>query len=101
VTNAVRHADARSIRVDVQFEAERVELRVRDDGRGFDAEEAARRRGDHFGLLGIQERARAVGGELAVTTAPGQGTEVVCRLPYHSRVDPGETTGDDIEGISL
>ena len=101
VTNAVRHAEARSINVDVQFEAEAVRLRVKDDGRGFDAEETARRRGDHFGLMGIQERARAMGGQLQITTAPGSGTEVVCELPYHSRVDPGEVMLDDTEGIGL
>jgi ligand-binding sensor domain-containing protein/two-component sensor histidine kinase len=101
ITNAVRHAEARSIAVDVQFGDDDVRLCVKDDGRGFDAEERARRRGDHFGLLGIEERARAVGGELRVTTAPGQGTEIVCRLPYHSRVKPAEGVAEDGEGIRL
>jgi ligand-binding sensor domain-containing protein/two-component sensor histidine kinase len=101
VTNAVRHAEARSIAVDVAFEDDGVRLRVTDDGRGFDAEERARRRGDHFGLIGIEERARALGGDLRVTTAPGQGTEVVCRLPYHSPVEAAETAGEDGEGPAL
>jgi signal transduction histidine kinase len=101
ITNAVRHAEAHSIAVDVSFGDEDVRLCVKDDGRGFDAEERARRRGDHFGLLGIKERARALGGELQVTTAPGQGTEVTCRLPYHSPVEPVEATADDGEGIGL
>ena len=101
ITNAVRHAEAHSIAVDVSFGDEDVRLCVKDDGRGFDADERARRRGDHFGLLGIKERARALGGELQVTTAPGQGTEVTCRLPYHSPVEPVEATADDGEGIGL
>jgi two-component system, NarL family, sensor histidine kinase DegS len=101
VTNAVRHAEARTIQVDVEFAEDGVQLRVKDDGRGFDAEETARRRGDHFGLVGIQERARAMGGELHITTGHGQGTEVVCRLPYYSRADPGEAPSEDGEGIGL
>jgi signal transduction histidine kinase/ligand-binding sensor domain-containing protein len=101
VTNAVRHADARRITIELAFEPDAVQLRVQDDGCGFDAEEQARRRGAHFGLTGISERARAVGGEVRLTTAPGRGTEVVCHLPYHSRVDLSEAASDDVEGISL
>jgi signal transduction histidine kinase len=101
VTNAVRHAEAHRIAVEVEFADEGLRLRVADDGRGFDLEEKSRRRGDHFGLLGIEERVHAVGGELKVTTAPGRGTEIVCRLPYHSQGDPAETAAEDVEGTSL
>jgi signal transduction histidine kinase len=101
VTNAVRHAEARHIAVEVEFGDTAVHLRVTDDGRGFDLEEKLRRRGDHFGLVGIQERVHAVGGEVNVHTAPGQGTAIVCRLPYHSRTDLAGAAGEDVEGTSL
>jgi signal transduction histidine kinase/streptogramin lyase len=99
VTNAVRHAGARRITVALHFDSDDVRLTVRDDGRGFDPETSRERpRGDHFGLAGISERTRSLGGELRLETRPGAGTEIDCRLPYdHSEV-PGS---DTIEGVSL
>ena len=84
VSNAAHHAAATRIRVVLEFEEDHVRLRVRDDGRGFDAEAELRRSGvDRFGLLGMTERARTLGGVLAVTSRPGEGAAVECRLPYH------------------
>ena len=82
VTNAVRHSEASRIDVAVRFDDDGVHLRVHDDGRGFDPAAASPRRGDHFGLLGMAERAQVMRGELHVRSRPGAGTEVDCRLPY-------------------
>jgi signal transduction histidine kinase len=105
VTNAVRHSEARTIRVDVRFDADALRLRVTDDGRGFDpSARLAHGEGGHFGLVGIAERARAMGGELQVVSRPGQGTEIACRLPYRCRmVDPFEllSGGTPEEEVSL
>ena len=97
VTNAVRHASARTIQVDLSFDSEALSLRVRDDGRGFDPEAPLDHRGgNHLGLMGITERAQAMGGELHLSSRVGEGTEVLCRLPYQCRMaDPFE------EGASL
>lgn len=97
VTNAVRHAEARTIQVDLCFDPEALSLRVRDDGRGFDPEAPIDHSGgSHLGLLGISERAQAMGGEFRLSSRLGEGTEIVCRLPYHCRMaDPFE------EGASL
>jgi signal transduction histidine kinase len=54
-------------------------LRVRDDGRGFD--HTQRQHGEHFGLLGMQERARLVGGELTIHSTLEKGTTVVLMIP--------------------
>ena len=82
VTNAARHAGATHIEVALHVDGDAVQLRVRDDGCGFDPEGALLASGgEHFGLLGIQERARSLGGELHVHSRPGAGAEVVCRLP--------------------
>jgi signal transduction histidine kinase/ligand-binding sensor domain-containing protein len=83
VANAVRHAEPRRIEIHLEFGATTLRLEVRDDGRGFTAEEAeeARRRG-HFGLSGSQERARGVGGRCDVLARPGGGTIVALELPY-------------------
>jgi len=106
VTNAVRHAAARTIRVVLSFDRDALRLNVRDDGRGFDvAAPLDHSRGDHFGLVGISERAQAMGGELRLESRPGQGTEIVCRLPYHCQsvdpLDPSDHDGDEKEGASL
>ena len=57
--------------------SEGIELRVRDDGRGFDP----RGRRDGLGLDGMSERARLIGGELNIESNPGTGTELVMRVP--------------------
>ena len=81
VNNAVRHADATRVLVNLSFAPERVQLSVRDDGRGFDYEAQAQNGGRHFGLLGMRERAEQLGGTLRVHSAPGGGTEVVVDVP--------------------
>ena len=86
LNNAMRHAQANQVWVQVRFEAQHLVLSVRDDGRGFeppDLPDALARRG-HFGLMGIQERALLYGGQMAIDSAPGQGTEVRVRLAYPS-----------------
>jgi signal transduction histidine kinase/ligand-binding sensor domain-containing protein len=79
VTNAVRHAEARSISVELTFSEGHVRLRVRDDGRGFDVESIARS-GGHFGVAGIRERVHHLGGELSLTSQVGHGAEVVVEV---------------------
>ena len=63
------------------IEAERVTLLVSDDGVGFAAEAAAGPDSGHFGVMLMQERARAGGGVLTVTSAPDHGTLVRLQLP--------------------
>lgn len=79
VLNAVRHADTHAVRVALTSEPDRIRLVVADDGRGFDARAIASR---SIGLLGMEQRAIAVGGTLEVDSAPGRGTRVLfmCRL---------------------
>lgn len=79
IANAVRHAEAREVTVELDVRDARVRLEVRDAGRGFDA---ATRRRDALGILGMEERALALGGTLEVLSTPGHGTVVrlVCPL---------------------
>jgi signal transduction histidine kinase len=84
LNNAIQHSQAAYVWVEVRFEAQHVILSVRDDGQGFqapDLPDALARRG-HFGLMGIQERASLYGGQLTIRSAPGEGAEIVVRLPY-------------------
>ena len=84
LNNVIQHAAAGQAWVEVRFEARRLVLSVRDDGQGFDAPDLpdALARQGHFGLMGIHERAFLYGGQLALRSAPGRGTDVVVRLPY-------------------
>jgi len=77
LTNITRHAGATIVELVVAQTNGEVELRVSDDGRGFDP--TARGRG--LGLVGMAERARLVGGELDVRSAPGGGTTITLRVP--------------------
>jgi signal transduction histidine kinase len=81
LANAVRHAQASEIGVDLEFRQGAVRLRVRDDGRGFDVDHAARPASGQFGLAGIRERVHNLGGELTLTSRPGQGSELVVEVP--------------------
>jgi ligand-binding sensor domain-containing protein/signal transduction histidine kinase len=80
VTNAIKHAQAHEVQVDLRFDADRVELLVRDDGRGFDAERSTVAAG-HFGVLGMRERAEQLRGHLRLRSGPDRGTEVVVAVP--------------------
>ena len=76
VNNAVRHARARNVEVAVRREHESVDVRVQDDGAGFDTRFI---RG--LGLLGMEERIRRLGGRLNINSGPGRGTLVHAALP--------------------
>jgi len=82
--NVRQHARASRAWVEARFEEQELVLRVRDDGQGFVAPNLpdAMARGGHFGLMGMQERALLYGGSLSIRSAPGQGTQVIVRLPY-------------------
>lgn len=73
--NVARHSGAGTVDVTLSAAADGVELRVADDGNGF------RKRGSGLGLDGMAERARLVGGELRIESAPGRGTSVTLRVP--------------------
>jgi two-component system sensor histidine kinase UhpB len=78
LVNAGRHGGATHVEVDLTTTGPSAELRVRDDGSGF---QPAVGESDGLGLQGMAERARLVGGELDVRSSPGAGTEITMRLP--------------------
>jgi ligand-binding sensor domain-containing protein/two-component sensor histidine kinase len=78
VFNAIRHSGASRLHLLLKYERGGVRLLAMDDGRGFDA---TRLSGAHFGLTGMQERARSAGGTLTIHSRPGEGTKVEVELP--------------------
>lgn len=84
INNAVKHAHAQRILVNLVFDTRRVQLIVRDDGHGFDNQAARNARAGHFGLIGMRERAEQIGGTLSIQSINGSGTEVVADVPLSS-----------------
>ena len=80
LTNIVRHAKARSVRLGLVYEREAVSLLVQDDGEGFDPR--ADGLDERFGLRAMTERARDLGGSVAVDSLAGWGTRIRARFPY-------------------
>ena len=81
VTNALKHASPQSIRVCLKFLENQVALEVADDGRGFDPTRSPGQSDGHFGLQGMRERVKRLGGSIEIRSAPGQGTAIVARVP--------------------
>jgi two-component system, NarL family, sensor histidine kinase UhpB len=77
LTNALRHADARSATVSLEADADAVTLSVADDGKGLPVELPR----DTAGIAGMRERALLVGGRLTIDSRPGEGTEVRLTIP--------------------
>jgi signal transduction histidine kinase len=80
MTNAFKHAEPRSILARVAFAGDAVRLIVEDDGRGFDPNKAAGPDEGHFGIQGMRERIKRLGGTLAVESTPGSGTRITASL---------------------
>jgi signal transduction histidine kinase len=80
LNNALRHADAERIELRLQGRDGRLTLTVADDGVGFDPD-APGLRSRRLGLTSMEERARALGGTLAVVSRPGEGTTVTLEVP--------------------
>jgi len=79
LSNVRRHAQATSVTLKLRLEDARLHLEVADNGAGFDV--AHVRRESQFGLRNMETRARLIGGELALQSAPGEGTSVRVSLP--------------------
>lgn len=84
ITNAIRHANAKVIHLELRHKVERIWLSVRDDGVGFDPatiqQQAAR--GASFGLVSMKERVLLAGGEWEVESSAEGGTEIRAWFPF-------------------
>ena len=78
LNNIAKHAGAQAVVITLEASPGELILRVRDDGRGFDAEKSFP---GHLGLRSMRERAASAGGVLLIRSVPGQGTEVTFRVP--------------------
>ncbi|QPC83153.1 HAMP domain-containing protein [Phototrophicus methaneseepsis] len=87
LNNAVNHAQAKQIDVEIRFDFESIQMIVRDNGVGFkvqdDFEVLAKHR--HFGLLGMHERAQLLKGNLQIHSSPGVGTSILIIMPINAQ----------------
>jgi signal transduction histidine kinase len=83
VNNLARHSGATAAEIDLKIDRRRLTLEIKDNGRGFDADSistgAGRSEGN--GLTSMRNRARRLGGELQITSSPGQGASIILRAP--------------------
>jgi signal transduction histidine kinase len=80
ILNAVRHSRATELHLALTATAEGFEARLRDNGVGFDT--SATSGSSHYGLKGMRERIRKIGGDLVLDTAPGKGTAIKITVPF-------------------
>jgi len=83
LVNVGKHARATRVKVSLERNGAGLIVGIVDDGVGFSPQDP--RKPNSFGLLGLRERALLLGGEIAITSAPGQGTNVVVRLPLSTQ----------------
>jgi PAS domain S-box-containing protein len=88
LTNVARHAQATRVEASLEQEADQLIFRVRDNGKGFDAKEVKARKS--LGLIGMQERALLLNGQLTVEGIPHVGTNLTLRVPFPCSAPPTE-----------
>jgi len=84
LTNTIKHAKAGNFRATLSFGAEKIQLQLVDDGRGFDQEAGT----EGFGLVGMKERVDQMGGQFILRSKPGQGTEILVILKIPTTLKP-------------
>ncbi|HEY7714162.1 MAG TPA: sensor histidine kinase [Candidatus Binatia bacterium] len=83
ILNAVRHSRATELHLALSATTDGCQAHLRDNGVGFDL--AATSASSHYGLKGMRERIRKIGGEFVVDTGPGKGTEIRITIPFAAR----------------
>jgi two-component system sensor histidine kinase DegS len=79
--NAIRHADPKRVSVSLSSDRRGLRVAIEDDGRGFDLSIIDSLNGQHYGLIGMRERAERLKGQLLLTSSPGKGTQVRLTVP--------------------
>lgn len=81
LANAFLHAEARKIEAEITYGERHFRLRIRDDGKGIPADILAKGRPGHYGLSGMRERARQIGGRLEIWSGAHRGAEIELDIP--------------------
>jgi len=81
LTNVIKHSKASRVKIELAFGPQQVALQIKDNGAGFTLENCLGPGDGHFGLQGMSERAKRIGGHFVPASAPGQGTTVRVEVP--------------------
>jgi signal transduction histidine kinase len=81
INNVVKHARAHTVRLNLLVDAKSLDLRIADNGCGFEPEGMLSSCQGNFGLMGMRERAEQLGGEFHIHSSPGQGTQLNVTVP--------------------
>lgn len=97
LNNALRHAQAPAVRIQLAIRGGNLNLSITDDGVGFDVEEAQERnrQGESLGLLNMEERVRLAGGRFSIQSRPGRGTLVRAIFSLKSVTSPWDDEKDE------
>jgi PAS domain S-box-containing protein len=87
VSNACRHSKSKRVKVELTHHDDQLRIEVHDWGVGFQVDRVPE---GHFGLEGIQERAKVFGGSVRIKSSAGKGTDIVVELPVHGSAAPRE-----------
>src|ERR1700678_1698948 len=85
------------IEANIRYSGSLFQLRIRDDGKGIDTEVVAEGRAGHYGVPGMRERAKRIGGKLDVWTGTGAGTEIELSIP--GSIAYGTSSGRGVLGL--
>jgi two-component system, NarL family, sensor kinase len=81
--NTRKHAHAQHVLLEICADENRVHMTIQDDGKGFDPETMARNvEQGHYGVAGMNERVKLLGGSFCIQSEPGEGTMIVVNVPY-------------------
>jgi streptogramin lyase/two-component sensor histidine kinase len=86
--NALRHASPKQLSVLLSFDRRSLQVRIEDDGCGFDASTLHSPDSPYSGLIGMRERAESLGAQFLITSSPGSGTQVRMTVPAPKHVAP-------------
>jgi len=70
-----------------------VAVTIKDEGKGFDFGEIRQKR-ESYGIVGMQERVKIFGGELEIFSRPGEGAQIIIKVPLEGEADHGQSKGD-------
>jgi signal transduction histidine kinase len=88
LSNIILHAEAKCAVVTLEFQKSALTLEIADDGKGFDVSSLRDLARTHFGITGMSERAREIGGELEIDSKAGSGTRIRVRIPLNNAPRP-------------
>lgn len=86
ITNSVKHSCSTQLNLELEFQPDTLVLTIADNGNGFTPENCLGPNEGHFGLLGMSERAKRLGGNISITSAPGTGTIITVIIPTEETI---------------